>query len=229
MSKSELDIERPFDFSELFFSTTDSNGKIICGNEVFSRISGFSPSELKNRPHSIIRHRDMPRVVFRLLWKEILTGRNIAAYVKNRAKDGSYYWVLAYVSPISEGFLSVRFKPSSPTLQVVSSLYRELRELELSIENQKGGTKDAAIEASGELLIQRLRELGFDDYDSFITNATIEEFTARTSALMAANSKCSNPSPMNSAKRTDLTRISETLSQAIGKDSDIAELKRGIS
>src|SRR5208337_645098 len=94
------DGEVPYSFEELFFSRTNEKGHILSGNKTFQTISMYSWGELLNRPHNIIRHRDMPRGVFWLLWDTIKKGKPIAAYVKNRAKDGRYYWVLAIVTPI---------------------------------------------------------------------------------------------------------------------------------
>ena len=78
---------REFAAEELFFSTTDPKGRIQRANSVFERISAYSWNELKNKPHNIIRHPDMPRVVFQLLWDHIQGGHPIVAYVKNLAHD----------------------------------------------------------------------------------------------------------------------------------------------
>ncbi|MEI7926857.1 MAG: PAS domain S-box protein, partial [Chloroflexota bacterium] len=72
-----------FDVAELFFSTTDEKGIIVSGNDVFVRVSGWSDDELHGAPHNIIRHPDMPRVVFQLLWQYLDRQHPIAAYVKN--------------------------------------------------------------------------------------------------------------------------------------------------
>ena len=134
-----IDEPRPFQIDELFFSTTDKKGRIEKANDVFVRVSGFPAAELQNKPHNIIRHPEMPRVVFKVLWEYIEDFRPIVAYVKNRAKDGRYYWVVALVSPTAEGYLSVRFKPSSPLLSTVEGLYRHLRKIEKSIEQSGKG------------------------------------------------------------------------------------------
>ena len=82
--------EAPFNYDEFFFSTTDKRGVIEYGNEVFIKISGYKREDLMGKPHSIIRHPDMPRCVFKIFWDTIKTGAPIAAYVKNMAADGSY-------------------------------------------------------------------------------------------------------------------------------------------
>ncbi len=175
--------ERTFLIEELFFSTTDRKGVIRSGNDVFVRVSAYSEAELVGSPHNLIRHPDMPRAVFQLLWDEILAGRPIAAYVKNRAKDGAFYWVMAVVVPAGDDFLSVRLKPTSPLFGAVDGLYAELRQLELSIESGEGKARKRAIAASSELLGQRLGELGFADYQAFMRVALAAELAAREEAL----------------------------------------------
>lgn len=174
--------ERPFSIEELFFSTTDARGFIQAGNEVFVHVSGFSRDELIGRPHNIIRHPHTPRVVFRLLWEYLEADRPIAAYVKNRAKDGSHYWVLAAARPIEGGYLSVRLKPSTPWFEAVQSIYAELHELETGIE-RAGGSRREAMDASGPLLQTRLAEAGFADYGSFMRTALASEVMARRDAM----------------------------------------------
>lgn len=78
---------------------TDRKGIIVSGNDVFSRIAAYEESEMVGKPHSLIRHPEMPRCVFKLLWDIIARGEAIAAYVKNRASTGEPYWVMATVVP----------------------------------------------------------------------------------------------------------------------------------
>lgn len=166
-----IDEEVEFSFDELFFSRTNASGIILSGNSVFQRISNYSWDEISNKPHKIIRHPDMPRSVFWLLWKTITNGQPIGAYVKNRAKDGRYYWVFAIVTPIEGGFLSVRLKPSSALFEAAKSEYSTLRALE---------TKDnLKPDESAAILLSRLQELGFRDYGAFMSAAISQEITAR--------------------------------------------------
>ena len=134
--------EVPFSLAELFFSRTDERGIILAGNSIFQRISMYAWEELLKKPHNIIRHPHMPKAVFWLLWETIKKGEPIGAYVKNRAKDGRYYWVFAIVTPIEGGYLSVRLKPSSAFLQVVEQEYKTLVDLE---NNAKLSTKIAQL------------------------------------------------------------------------------------
>lgn len=170
--------ERTFGIDELFFSTTDPGGRIITGNPVFVRVSGYDPEELQGRAHNVVRHPDMPRVVFRLLWRYLKDERPIAAYVKNRAKDGRHYWVVAIVAPVDDCLLSVRFKPSSPYFPAVESLYAELRGVEAAAESAGHG-RDAVMDAAEEHLGRALAGLGLRDYDAFMHRFLPEELRSR--------------------------------------------------
>lgn len=180
-----IPVERPFAVHEIFFSTTDRKGVIRSGNRVFTRVSGYAEADLIGAPHNIVRHPDMPRVVFQLLWSEIGAGRPIAAYVKNMASDGSYYWVLATAMPVGDSYLSVRLKPTSPLLATVAPLYEELRAVEQQIE-ERGGAPKEAMAASAERLMERLGDLGFPDYQSFMFVALPAELRAFLNARRSA-------------------------------------------
>lgn len=144
-------------------SKTDLSGKIIYGNKYFINISGYEEDELIGAPHSILRHPDMPRIVFKLLWDRIKNKEEIFAYVKNMSKDGSYYWVFANVTATLDGngtirdFHSVRRKPSDKAMGVIPQLYAQL----LSAEHNGG------IEASKALLFKILNDQGIS-YDEFV-------------------------------------------------------------
>lgn len=167
--------EAPFGIDELFFSRTDPGGIIQAGNAVFRRVSGYEWDELLAKPHKIIRHPDMPRAVFRLLWDTIREGRPIGAYVQNRAKDGRHYWVFAVVTPVAGGYLSVRLKPGSELLGVVKQEYAALGSAE------RAGALDPGVSAAA--LLARLAELGFPDYPAFMAAALGQEIAARDAAL----------------------------------------------
>ncbi|PWR02515.1 hypothetical protein DKT77_11355 [Meridianimarinicoccus roseus] len=165
----------PFEVDEIFFSRTDERGIIKAFNTVFVRIAGFTSDKLLNAPHKIIRHPDMPRAAFWLLWKGIQAGKPVGAYVKNKASDGLYYWVFALVTPIPGGFLSVRIKPTSKMLAVVEAEYAALRRREIE---EKLKPEDSA-----QLLLDRISALGFPSYYSFQTTALYAEYTARLAAM----------------------------------------------
>jgi aerotaxis receptor len=166
--------EVPFGFEELFFSRTNPSGIIQSGNNVFQRVSMYPWEELLGKPHNIIRHADMPRGVFWLLWDYLKRGEPIGAYVKNRAKDGRYYWVFAIVTPVVDGFLSVRFKPSA-MLPVIEREYAAL------VKAEQAGNMHARDGAA--MLLGRLTELGYADYRAFMADAIGRELAARSVAL----------------------------------------------
>jgi aerotaxis receptor len=171
----------PFHLSELFFSVTDSRGFIRSANTVFSTVSGYSPEEWQGAAHNLVRHEDMPRIVFRVLWDGLKAGRPVAAYVKNRTKSGQHYWVFAVAFPVGDELFSVRLKPSSALLPVVRDLYRSLLVCERSIESDGG--RSAAMDASEQLLLEHLEQLGFPDYEQFMWRALAAEVTSRTDEL----------------------------------------------
>ena len=187
-----IDEPREFSVDELFFSTTDPKGRILRANSVFQRISAYSWDDLKNSPHNIIRHPDMPRVIFQLLWDYIQSGRPIVAFVKNLAQDKRYYWVVALIVPAADGYLSVRFKPTSPAFVTVKQLYAELRALEASIENESSDRK-AAMAASKELLATKLHALGFGDYDDFMQQVLKQEMQSREERMRDFASPLADP------------------------------------
>jgi len=178
-----INAPRDFAINELFFSTTDRKGIILSGNAVFSRVSHYSIKEMLGKPHNLIRHPDMPRAVFKLLWDYLLAGKPIAAYVKNMASDGRYYWVLALAAPVEGGgFLSVRFKPSSELFAIVSEVYTELRALEQTHEDGGKGPK-AGMRAAEVRLGEILQSKGFADYDAFMQAMLLLELKSRDGIL----------------------------------------------
>ncbi|WP_172331830.1 PAS domain-containing protein [Mangrovicoccus sp. HB161399] len=167
--------EAPFRVGELFFSRTDGRGVIASGNTVFQRVADHPWDKMIGAPHKIIRHKDMPKAVFHLLWSTIKAGEPIGAYVKNMARDGLHYWVFAVVTPIEGGYLSVRLKPVSPLLKTVEAEYAAL----LASERKDGH----APEVSAKMLLERLAEMGFPSYRAFMSHALAAEFEARCNAL----------------------------------------------
>lgn len=164
----------PFDVAEIFFSRTDDRGVIAAFNDVFLRIADYRAADLIGAPHRIIRHPDMPKGVFHLLWEGIKAGHPVGAYVKNRARDGLHYWVYALVTPIAGGYLSVRIKPTADLLPVIEREYSSLLTAEAA------GLSPAA---SAAALIARLAELGFPSHAAFQTEALLREMQARQAAM----------------------------------------------
>lgn len=160
--------ERTFHQNEIIVSKTDLKGVITYANDVFMRVSGFTEDDLLGRPHSVIRHPDMPRCVFKLLWDRISAGQEIFAYVVNLAKNGDHYWVLAHVTPVYSGgtaitgYHSSRRVPSRPAVAAATGLYATLRAEEARHTDRKVGMK-----AGSDLLQSILQEKGAS-YDEFV-------------------------------------------------------------
>ena len=83
-----------WDKTKTIISTTDKYGTITDVNQTFIDVSGYSADELLGKPHNIIRHPDMPKIIFKVTWDNILAGRNFHGIIKNLAKSGEYYWVV---------------------------------------------------------------------------------------------------------------------------------------
>lgn len=164
-----------FKSEDLFFSRTDPRGVIQAANSVFVHVSGYEWSALDGAPHKIVRHPDMPAGVFHLMWQEIAAGRPFGGYVKNLATDHTHYWVFAVVLPLDDGYLSMRLKPGSDIFAQINDLYAALL-----AEEQAGRTTP---EQSGDLLLQKLREMGHPDYESFMSTALAAEIATRGTGL----------------------------------------------
>ena len=165
----------PFALNEVFFSRTDERGIIQAGNYVFKRVANYEWEELIGAPHKVIRHPDMPKGVFQLFWDIIGAGQSMGTYVKNKAKDGLYYWVFAVVVPCENGFLSARISPSSALFEEVKAVYGEL----LQAETNEGLSPPE----SAEKMLEWIRSKGFEDYHQFATHALSEELMARDAGL----------------------------------------------
>jgi len=147
-------------------SKTDTKGIITYGNEYFVEISGYKESELIGKPHNIIRHPDMPQVIFKLMWDRIQTGQQMVAIVKNLAKDGRYYWVYTEFESKKEkltnkiiSYTAYRKAAPKSAVVVIEPIYSKL----LEIEAQSG------IEGSRNYFLGLLEDKGVS-YDDFIGN-----------------------------------------------------------
>lgn len=136
-------------------SRTDKYGVIEFANDYFSEISGYSKQELIGQPHNIIRHPDMPKIVFKLMWERISEGKDMMALVKNLAKDGRFYWVFTTFEPDRDldtgeifGYRAFRKAAPKDVVEVVDRLYRKLWVAE----------KEGGMESSQILLNQFLKQ-----------------------------------------------------------------------
>ncbi|RMG58319.1 MAG: PAS domain S-box protein, partial [Gammaproteobacteria bacterium] len=152
---------------DFIVSKTDLKGRITYANRIFMHISGYREDELLGVQHNILRHPDMPRAIFKLLWDYIQSGRECFAYTKNLCKNGDHYWVLANVTPDTEtsgqasGYFSVRRRPRTEAVHYFSNLYARMLEAE-----QQAGPREA-IAASTALLENEITQKGFKDYETF--------------------------------------------------------------
>lgn len=163
-------VVRTFGAEEIIVSKTDRQGRITYANDVFVRVSGYTEDDLLGRPHNVIRHPEMPRAVFRLVWETIEARQEIFAYVNNLASDGAHYWVLAHVTPTVApgggivGFHSNRRCPQPAAIDAVRPLYAALL-----AEERRHPSGNAAVAASAELLTRTLDDLGAT-YEEWVWN-----------------------------------------------------------
>ena len=162
-------VERTFDESDILVSKTDTKGRITYCNHLFSDIAGYSTEFLMGQPHSCVRHPEMPRAVFKLLWDALSAKREIFAYVKNLSSNGDHYWVFAHVTPSYDangqviGYHSARRAPNRRVLnEVIEPLYAGLLAAEAKQTNRKQG-----LQASSANLNGLLKDKGVS-YDRFI-------------------------------------------------------------
>ncbi len=162
-------VERTFEPGEIIVSKTDLKGRITYANRVFLRLAGYDERDVLGAPHSIIRHPDMPRCVFKLLWDTIAAGSEIFAYVVNRSRNGDHYWVFAHVTPSFDTNGAINGYHSNrrvPDMNIVTNsivpLYRTLLAEEQSVKNAKKGMAKATQTLVGLLADHKVQ------YDEFV-------------------------------------------------------------
>lgn len=161
-----IDNEIKLSQEQYIVSRTDSIGVIEYGNDYFYKICGYTDAELHGQPHNIIRHPDMPRILFKMMWERISKGEDIRAIVKNLAKDGSYYWVVTEfepkIDPVTGKTLShTAFRRHVPqkVINAITPIYKKLLEIE----------KTEGMQGSEAYLLEYLQQHN-TTYDEFITN-----------------------------------------------------------
>lgn len=165
-------VEKTLGQNELIVSKTDTKGVLTYVNGIFCRFAVADEADLIGKPHNIIRHPDMPRAVFKLMWEQISGGRELFAYVKNMGMDGSHYWVFAHVTPSYgpdgklAGYHSNRRSPSREAIASIEPVYRRLCEIERS----NSGSQEA-LSASCTEFNRTLTELDMS-YDEFVWSIT---------------------------------------------------------
>jgi PAS domain S-box-containing protein len=136
--------EVTFERDHFIVSKTDLKGRITYVNRAFCNIASYQEHELLGAPHSIVRHPDMPRAVFKFMWDRILEGHEIFAYVKNMTKFGDHYWVFAHVTPSfdsSGNFLGFHSNRRAPDRRVVTEAIAPLYDALIRTENAQPNAK----------------------------------------------------------------------------------------
>lgn len=154
--------------NETLISKTDKFGIIEYCNDIFCTVSGYNDEQLINKPHSIIRHPDMPKVIFKWLWDNLNINKTIVIVIKNLAESGCYYWVYANFTILKDDngdnhFFSSRKSVSNKVIEIIEPIYQKL----ITIEQKNG------IEASEQFLIQFLNEKSIT-YNEFIKKILLE-------------------------------------------------------
>lgn len=153
-------VERSMREDDFIVSKTTAKGIITYGNPIFIEFSGYTEAELLGTQHNIVRHPDMPRAAFKLAWDTIESGREFFGYVKNMAKDGSFYWVFTHITPDFDrnkrivGYTSVRRCPRRDAISKIEPVYRQMLAAE-----HAAGARDA-IAAGIKVLLDLLQQTG---------------------------------------------------------------------
>jgi PAS domain S-box-containing protein len=170
-------VGRTFGADEIIVTKTDLQGRITYANDVFLRVSAYDEHEIIGQPHNVIRHPDMPRCVFKLLWDTVQNNHELFAYVVNLAGDGAHYWVLAHVTPSTDpggrpsGYHSNRRVPAAGALSQIQPLYASL-----VAEERRHSRPADALEASTAMLDEHLAARGMS-YDRYVWSTVGDDAT----------------------------------------------------
>ena len=156
-------MERTLGENDFIVSKTDTKGRLTYVNKIFIDLAEYTEEELLGKPHNIVRHPDMPKAIFKLLWDRIQAKEEIFAYVLNKTKNNNSYWVYANVTASLDehgnivGYYSVRRKPNAQALEAIKPLYAQMLQAERS-----GG-----MSAGTQILTDLLHQEGVS-YDEYI-------------------------------------------------------------
>jgi PAS domain S-box-containing protein len=160
--------EKKLGDNDFIVSKTDTKGKIIYCNEIFAEMAGYPAADLIGANHNIIRHPDMPKLAFKVVWDKIQSKQEFFGFVKNLCADGGFYWVFAYITPDLDSngniisYTSVRRKPPQSAINTIEPLYKQMVEAE-----KRGG-----MEASKKILDDLLKKLQVE-YDELVMQLQI--------------------------------------------------------
>jgi PAS domain S-box-containing protein len=130
------DRETEWDRSKVLLSKTDVNGNILYANESFIDVCGYDDFELMGKPHNFVRHPDMPKVIFKMLWEELKQGNDYCAIIKNMSKTGRYYWVIADFKVIEDSHGQLSYTSEQKSVEphiikdIIEPLYSKLTQIE---------------------------------------------------------------------------------------------------
>jgi PAS domain S-box-containing protein len=180
-----IDKEVSWDKTQTIMSKTDKFGNIEYANETFIDVSGYEDYELMSHPHNIIRHPDMPKVIFKILWDNIRQGNEFHSIFKNLAKSGRYYWVITdfdYSRDDSGNIVHYFSRRKSVPAEIIAKYIEPLYKRLLQIEQASG------VEASEKYLIGFLEEKRVS-YVDYITQIMIDNQQSFSGGVTAAAAK----------------------------------------
>jgi len=136
-----LEKEKKLTSVDIIVSQSDLEGFIIYANPIFYKIAGYPYGKLIGENHNTIRHKDMPKAIFKILWEELKNKKEVYCFIKNRAKENKYYWVFAYIRPsinkengTIRNYISTRKAISNKAKDIIEPLYKQM----LNIEKEQG-------------------------------------------------------------------------------------------
>jgi len=156
-------MERELRENDFIVSKTDTKGRLTYVNKIFIDLAEYDEEQLLGKPHNIVRHPDMPKAIFKLLWDRVQAKEEIFAFVINKTKNNNSYWVYANVTPSLDergnivGYYSVRRKPNTQALETIKPLYSQMLQAE----------KSSGMEAGMKVLTDLLHQEGVS-YDEYI-------------------------------------------------------------
>ena len=138
-NKSNTSKQIKLDPLQPIVSRTDLRGNIKYTNHYFKQITGYTDDELIGRPHNIVRHPDMPKIIFTLMWQRLKENQNILVLIKNRTKDGNYFWITtsfktthSEVTKEENGYMAITHAAPAQAIKEIEALYEKLLEIEKS-------------------------------------------------------------------------------------------------
>ena len=174
-----IDREVQWDKTKTLISETDVKGTITNVNDVFCAVAHYSASELIGQPHNLIRHPDMPKLIFKLLWDNLKVGNNFVGVIKNLAKTGEYYWVVTDFEMRRDAMGNIthyigrrKSVPEAAINNYLAPFYESLLKME----------KIGGVELSSRFFMNYLTKQG-KDYIDFVISIMSENqnaFTAET-------------------------------------------------